>query len=78
MQSLSKKEWKLLGLQITQIRHPKSVAGGQTDERADGRSGHTTRPAFANLKATQVKTYICYMAYVKYLVDSFPKKLAIH
>ena len=69
MQSLNKKERKLSGLQITQIRHPKSVADGQTDERADGRSEDTSRPAFANLKVTQVKTYICYMAYVKYLVD---------
>ena len=34
----------MLGLQITQSRHPKSVA--------DRRSGPTTRPGFA--KATQV------------------------
>ena len=31
MQSLNKKEWKLLELQITQTRHPKSVADRQTD-----------------------------------------------
>ena len=64
-QSLNIKERKLLELQITQTRHPKSVADrrtdGRTDEhtnertdgRTDGRSGPTTRPAFA--KATQVK-----------------------
>ena len=45
-------------LQITQTRHPKSVADRRTDreptnEQTDGRSGPTTRPAFA--KATQVK-----------------------
>ena len=43
-------------LQITQTRHPKSVADRGTDEQTNGRSGPTTRPAFA--KATQVKT-IC-------------------
>ena len=54
-----------LELQITQTRHPKSVADGWTNERTnkqtngqteggtDGRSGLTTRPALA--KATQVK-----------------------
>ena len=31
MQSLNEKEWKLLELQITQIRHPKSVADRLTD-----------------------------------------------
>ena len=30
MQSLNKKKWKLLELQITQTRHPKSVADGRT------------------------------------------------
>ena len=45
MQSLNKKEWKLLELQITQTRHHKSVA--------DGQSGPTSSTAFA--KATQVK-----------------------
>ena len=41
-------------LQISQTRHPKSVADRRTNERMDGhRSGPTTRPAFA--KATQVK-----------------------
>ena len=48
-QILNIKELKLFELQITQPRHPKSVADRQTD----GRSGPTTRPAFA--KATQVK-----------------------
>ena len=61
-QSLNKKEWKLLELQITQTLHPKvfrtdGQMDGQTDRRTDGRpdgrSGPTTRPAFA--KATQVK-----------------------
>ena len=42
-------ERKLFELQITQTRHPKSVADGRTDGRT---SGPTTRPAFA--KATQV------------------------
>ena len=45
MQSLNKKEWKLLQLQITQTRHPKSVVGGQTD----GWSGPITRPAYAKM-----------------------------
>ena len=58
MQSLNKKEWKLLELQITQTRHPKSVADRRTDGQTDGRSGPTTRPAFA--KATQVKNmFLC-------------------
>ena len=39
MQSLNKKERKLMELQITQTRHPKSVA--------DGRSVPITKPAFA-------------------------------
>ena len=52
MQSLNEKEWKLLELQITQTRHPKSVADRQTDGPTDRRSGPTTRPAFA--KGTQV------------------------
>ena len=34
--SLKRKEWKLLELQITQTRHPKSVADRQTDGQADG------------------------------------------
>ena len=63
MQSLNEKERKLLELQITQTRHPKSVADRRTDRRTDertngrtdGRSGPTTRPAFA--KATQVKRH---------------------
>ena len=41
MQSLNKKEWKLLELQITQTRHPKSVV--------DRPSEPTTRPVFAKL-----------------------------
>ena len=41
---------KTLELQITQTWHPKVI---WTDGRPDGRSGPTTRPAFA--KATQVK-----------------------
>ena len=49
MQSLNKKKWKLLELQITQTRHPKSVADGQTD----GQSGSFTIHAFA--KAARVK-----------------------
>ena len=56
-QSLNIKELKLFELQITQTRHPKSVADRLTDRltdgQTDGRSGPTTRPAFA--KATQVK-----------------------
>ena len=64
-QSLGKvwiKKRKLLELQITQNWHPKVFRtdgwmDGQTDgrtyQRPDGRSGPTTRPAFA--KATQVK-----------------------
>ena len=47
-QSLKKKEWKLLELQITQTGYPKSF--GQTD----GPWEPTTRPAFA--KATKIKT----------------------
>ena len=43
-------------LQITQTRHPKSVADRGTDEQTTAGSGPTTRPAFA--KAMQVKT-IC-------------------
>ena len=42
-----------VGIQITQTRHPKIVADRGMDEWTDGRSGPTTRPAFA--KATQVK-----------------------
>ena len=38
-------------LQITHTRHPKSDVDGQTE----GRSGPTTRPAFA--KAMQVKIF---------------------
>ena len=55
-------------LQITQTRHPKSVA--------DGQSGLTTRPAFA--KATQVisKWEICYNAQISHL-KSIKNKLAI-
>ena len=46
MLSLNKKEWKLLELKITHTRHPKSDVDGQTE----GRSGPTTRPAFAKRK----------------------------
>ena len=53
MQRFNKKELKLLELQITQTRHPKSAA----DERMDGRSGPIARPVFA--KATQVKYIRC-------------------
>ena len=35
-------------LNITQTRHPKSVADGQTD----GQSGPTTRPIFAKMFST--------------------------
>ena len=38
IQSLNKKEWKLLELQITQTRHTKSVADGRTDGRTDIRT----------------------------------------
>ena len=43
MQSLNIKEWKLLELQITQTRHPKSVAAKRTDEV----DPLVTRPAFS-------------------------------
>ena len=37
-QSLNIKEWKLLELQITQTRHPKSVVEKWTDWQTDGRT----------------------------------------
>ena len=46
MQSLNKKEWNFLELQITQTRHPKSDADRRTEWTI-------TRPGFA--KAMQVK-----------------------
>ena len=53
-QSLNKKEWKLLELQITQTWYPKVFRmDRRTDWRPDGQSGPSTRPAFA--KVTQVK-----------------------
>ena len=55
MQSLNKKERKLLELQITQTRHPKSVA----DRRTGGWSGPTTRPVL-EIKETRNKVSIFY------------------
>ena len=52
MQSMNKKEWKLLELQITQTRHPKVLqADRQTDVETGGQSRPITRPA----KAMQIK-----------------------
>ena len=54
MQSFDKKEWKLLELQITQLGTPKVLRKDErTNRRTNGRSGPTTRPAFA--KVTQEK-----------------------
>ena len=65
MKSLNIKESNIFDLQITQTRHPKSVADGrtdswtdiltgQTDRQTDGQSGPITRPAFP--KVMQVNT----------------------
>ena len=60
-------------LQITQTRHPKSVADGQTNKQTDrpmdGRIGPTTRPAFA--KATQVKKVSIYYKVLKSLLNQY-------
>ena len=37
-------------LQITQTRHPKSVADGQTEGRTDEQSRPITRPALAKVR----------------------------
>ena len=53
MQNLNLKKWKLLELQITQTRHPKSVA----DKQMDGQSRPTSRPAFTKAKQVNKEIY---------------------
>ena len=56
LQSLNIKEWKLLELKITQTRHPKSDADGQTEGRMDGGSWPITRPALAKVTQEIIST----------------------